>query len=403
MGYRMTGNTTFPYLNGLFKSEWFFFMGVDEYSGMKDLFGPDSLKEYILWPYYMTFRPNDIHFTDTPQYCGRLLAALIVGISNIARTIITKKNCMIYKASGFFICVYILYLTCINGQLRYALFMEWFAGIILAMTIMALLEKGGLKRFYKVICIGALILPTIFSVGWLGRYVVTSQAFLNKENWISNAKYVFHDYGKVDIPIADIGGFIVFDTNGSMMSMINCDVPIVNRKSGALTEIGRVQCETVLSNIMETGKIYSLSKPNGLVQLANEIEKQEYSIESACTVKMPTIISTNQFCYLVTVKKEKKEIEVYEGNAVEEVAFDTSMSGKKIKILVGRKWRDMCDEDTELKIYVDTNEQIIETPLNTNGEFFQYEVQLPNDVNTGIMLKLDTDNLQNKWIIVEYS
>lgn len=328
MSYNMTGNPVFPYMNSLFKSEWFFLMGVDEWSGMKDLFGPASLKEYIFWPYFMVFQSDSIHFADYTQYCGRLLVVLVAVVASIVSAVVTKKRSIIYEASGLFICVYILYLTCLNGHLRYALFMEWFA---------------------------------------------------------------------------DIGGFIVFDTNGSMMSMINCDVPIVNRKSGALTEAGKAQCETVLSNITGRGKTYSLSKPNALIQLANEIEKQGYSIESVRTVKMPTIISANQFCYLVTVKKEKKEIKVYEGNEVGEVSFDASLSGKRIKILIGRKWRDMCDEDTDLKVCIDTNEQIIATPLNTNGEFSQYEVQVPDDINIGVMIKLDTDNLQNKWIIVEYS
>lgn len=403
MSYNMTGNPVFPYMNSLFKSEWFFLMGVDEWSGMKDLFGPASLKEYIFWPYFMVFQSDSIHFADYTQYCGRLLVVLVAVVASIVSAVVTKKRSIIYEASGLFICVYILYLTCLNGHLRYALFMEWFAGVILAMIILALLDKRGLKRHYKVICIGALMLPTILSVGWTGKYIVTSQAFSNKENWVQNVKHLFHDYGKVDLPIADIGGFIVFDTNGSMMSMINCDVPIVNRKSGALTEAGKAQCETVLSNITGRGKTYSLSKPNALIQLANEIEKQGYSIESVRTVKMPTIISANQFCYLVTVKKEKKEIKVYEGNEVGEVSFDASLSGKRIKILIGRKWRDMCDEDTDLKVCIDTNEQIIATPLNTNGEFSQYEVQVPDDINIGVMIKLDTDNLQNKWIIVEYS
>ncbi len=402
VGYRMTGNPTFPYLNGLFKSEWFFFMGVDEYSGMKDLFGPASLKEYIFWPYYMTFRPNDIHFADNPQYCGRLLVALIVGIASIARTIMTKKSCMINRASEFFICVYILYLTCINGHLRYALFMEWFAGIVLAVGILTLLNENGLKRCSKVVCIGFLALSTIFSIRWAGKYILSSNVFVNKDNWLQNAKYLFHDYEKTNLPVTDIGGFIVFDTNGSMMSMLDIDVPIVNLKSGALTEAGKSQSEIILSNIEEKGKIYSLSKPNALIQLADEIRMQGYSIESVYTIKMPSMVNTSGYCYLVSVRKEEKEILVCEGEKSEKIVFDSSLAGKKLNILVGRKWSGMSDKTMNLKICVDANEEIIGASLNTNGEFYQYEMQLPDDIETGIEIELNTETLQNKWMIVEY-
>lgn len=409
ISYRMTDNPVFPYLNSLFKSEWFFFRGVDEYSGIKDLFGPTTLKEYILWPYYMTFQSDNVHFADYPQYCGRLLAALVMSVVSLIRVIRRKKDFFLIKVSGILICLYILYLLCLNGHLRYALFLEWYAGIALAVIVMILLKENDLKR-YKVIGISICVLPILFTMRWTRDYIFNSgecvqrqSLFENKENWVQNAKYLFHDYGKADVLVMDIGGFIVFDTNGSMMSMINLDVPIVNIKSGALTEAAKRQCECILSGMKENGKVYSLSKPNQLVQLTDEIGCGGYSIESAYTIQLPTIARTNQFCYLVSVREEKKDIQVYEGKTVEEIILDSSLEGKKIHILIGRKWRDVSDQDIDLKIFVDSNEQTIEVSLNPNGEFYQYEMQLPDVINTGVKIKLDADNLLNKWVIVEYS
>ncbi len=408
MSYRMTHNPVFPYLNKIFQSEWFFLKGVDEYSGIKQLFGPNSLKEYLLWPYYMVFRSSDIHFADYPVYCGRLLAALVVGTAGIIWEMCRKKEFFLFKVNGILICLYVLYLTCLNGHLRYSLFLEWYAGISLSVMVMTLLKKKALIR-YKVIGMGICALPVIFTMEWTGNYIVNSSKCVqrqslieNQENWMQNAKYLFHDYKKAHVTAADIKGFIVFDTNGSMMSMTDLNVPIVNIKSGALTEAGKKQCESILSGIKENGKIYSISKPNAFVQLIDEIEKQQYSIGSVYTIKIPTIVNVNQFCYLVSVEEEKKEIQVYEGNALEKITFDSSLAGKKINILIGRKWSDMSDKEIAVTICVDSDKETIEASLDSNGEFYQFEKQLPDTIDKEVKINIDTGNLWNKWIIVEY-
>ncbi|MDE6983171.1 MAG: hypothetical protein K2O99_01345, partial [Lachnospiraceae bacterium] len=271
-----------------------------------------------------------------------------------------------------------------------------------------LLKHKGLNR-YKVIGMIICILPTAFTVRWTGNYIVNSSEcvqrqsiFENTENWMQNAKYFFRDYKKADVIARDINGFMVFDTNGSMMSMTDLDVPIINVKSGALTEAGKKQCEFLLSDIEANGKIYSISKPNALVQLIDEIKSQNYSIESLRTITMPTMVNTNQYCYLVSVENEKKEIRIYDGNEISELVFDSSLAGKKLNIWIGRKWRDMSDEAIALKICTDTDEETIDISLDADGEFYRYEKQLTDTIDKEVRVAIDAVYLLNKWLIVEY-
>ena len=107
MSHKMTNNPVFPYLNKIFRSEWFLYKGVEEYSGIRELFGPGSLKEYLWWPYYMVFRFDSIHFADYRVYHGRLLAALIVGIFCVVGGIRRNRSYFLLKVNGILICLYI--------------------------------------------------------------------------------------------------------------------------------------------------------------------------------------------------------------------------------------------------------------------------------------------------------
>lgn len=408
VGYGMTDNPVFPYLNSIFKSGWFFFMGVDEYSGIKDLFGPDSFREYILWPWYMLFRSDKIYFSDYRVYCGRLPAALVMASVSIVWRIRGEKAFLLRRINGIFVGLYILYLTCLNGHLRYALFLEWYAGIALAVTVMVLWRENNLK-IYKMTGIGICVLPMIFSMRWTADYLFDSgecvqrqSLFEDPENWIRNARYLFRDHKKTDLPVNDVGGFIVFDTNGSMMSRTVPDVPIVNIRSGALTETGKKQCDAILSDIEAHGRIYSISKPNALVHLIDAVEEQKYSVESVYTISLPDMVNTGQFCYLVSVRKGEKKIQVYEGVALEEIWLDPSLAGKKLNVWIGRKWRDMSDEDVVLEICVDSDEEVIETSLDIDGKFYQCDVQLPDVLDKEVRIRMDAGNLMNKWIVVQY-
>lgn len=409
LSYRMTNNPVFPYMNAIFKSDWFFLKGVDEYSGMKELFGPSTLKEYLFWPYYMTFLPENIHFSDYPVYRGRILVALVFSIFSMFHIMWNKRSLLI-KINCIFIVCYILYLTCMNGHLRYSLFLEWYAGIVLMMAIIYIFAAD-YGKIWKMGFIVMCLMPMAFSVQWLYNYTFSStdcvarqSLFENKDNWIKNGKYIFHDYGKQEMETANAAGFIVFDTNGSMMSMLDASVPVVNIKSGALTKIAKEKCEAVLYSIQERGTIYSLSKPNGLEQLLKEMEISGYSVSAIKTVKLPKIASVNTLCYLVSVDQEAKGMIVCEGDELQEgVEIDAQLAaGKTFKVFVGRKWGDMAsDSTTKLKIMADENKEA-EVSFDSVGNFYLYEVQISDSMEESVKIELDSDSFLNKWMVVEY-
>lgn len=408
LSYRFTGNPVFPYFNTIFRSEWFFEMGVDTYSGIKALFGPSTVKEYLFWPFYMTFQADKIHFSDYQRYSGRIFAALIFSVAFLICFQRNKKH-LFRKISGCFVLCYVLYLTLLNGHLRYALLLEWFAGIILITAGIYLWRTK--NRWIGAAMTIIILLPVAFSIKWLWHYTFDSAAYVteqslfeNKDNWLNNAKYLFHDYGKQKIEIADAAGFIVFDTNGSMMSMLDVDVPIVNIKSGALTAAAKKRCEIVRNDMQEKGTIYSLSKPNKLKQLMKEIQSGGYYASAIKTVKLPKISNAKSVCYLVSLKEGNKKTDVYENQELQkEIIIDAqTIKGKKLNIFVGRKWGDVAsDSETTIEILTDKQEAV-KVSFDSAGNFFQYELQVQDNIEQPVKIKLDSKYFLNKWMVVSY-
>ena len=139
-GYVYTGNPLFPYANSLFKSQWFVTdQSVNSYARLDVRFGPETIAEYIFWPFYAL--KNPARMGDESYYTGRLAITFIAWLILSAICMLRREGrkelhiiCTIY---GLF---YLIYITFMEGYLRYINVID-----ILGIVLMAGLIKESIK------------------------------------------------------------------------------------------------------------------------------------------------------------------------------------------------------------------------------------------------------------------
>lgn len=134
VNYRDTLNPVYPYMNDLFKSP-FFVTGVDinDYVGFNARFGPETFKQYLLWPLYVYLVPgrgSDLNFNSGGQiaYFFTLLIYIVLKIRK-------NKNRHLDLLAVLFVALYIIYLLPMQGYSRYIPILDIAGGLFTVLTI----------------------------------------------------------------------------------------------------------------------------------------------------------------------------------------------------------------------------------------------------------------------------
>lgn len=312
LSFQTTGNPFFPYLNGVFKSEWWFTdKSVDEYTGILEYFGPENWKEYLLWPFYMLFKRDEIAFSDINVYNGKIFFACILMIGLIILVCMRKRIALYIQICFVFVCSYLLYITAGNGHLRYALFLEYLAGLVISGVVLHLMFKMKDNRerdmIYKLLgvcgCIVMLINISVISDSYINttrEYSWRSNYLTDKKRWTENAKYIFKDYEKDKIVIENLGAFLVFDTNAGMMKQINSMVPIINISCSAVTDSAKDKLNERLEQI--DGELYTVSRIGALDAVLNSMQIYGYQPVLIEQIDMPKTMGIGSEIYLIKLE-----------------------------------------------------------------------------------------------------
>lgn len=222
-----TGNPVFPYYNKIFQSKYF------PVINFKDTrWGFSNLQEYLLWPFYMVFKPeyrqSEIANSWAIGSMGMFVAAIWF-VAEIIRNKRTTSSCA--PVHVVFIVSYFLW-AYTTGHIRYFLLGYLLGGIILIELLVTALHSWK-KWYWKVIPV---ILTLLFAVG---PYKYLSEVFSGHEwSWRAvstyeiekNREYVFNDYALATTVQRDkVDVFLMNDSKstGSIASQINNTVPII--------------------------------------------------------------------------------------------------------------------------------------------------------------------------------
>lgn len=230
--YLSTGNPVFWTYNSIFKSPYH----ID--TDFKDTrWGPENLKDLILWPWRMVAGYNS-RVSELSKYPQ--IYFLLGTVSSIYLTVkvclsrVKDKSVLVFVGLFWLFCVLWLYST---GYPRYAIICEIMAAVICLMAICELLLNN--KKIVQTIAgfmMVALIMQTQFNIleglnnsydwSWRGT---TSDNIVNG-NFSANIKWLLRDRGNIgsEEQHDKVDLFLESYTSGQFMKLFDENIPIIN-------------------------------------------------------------------------------------------------------------------------------------------------------------------------------
>lgn len=344
IGYCMTGNPVFPYLNGIFQSPYF---SVDaspnDYSGFNERFGPKTFLEFVLWPIYMWFFPE--RTGDVATYSGRMFLIwifLLVVPFGVYRSVFGRN---MRKAYWYLLYCYLLFLTVYKGYMRYSIILELLGSILLIVTI------GQWIGYHKKVvwCVAGVVASQLFFV----QVGIASYKYfeLNYEwswrdisDWkdiAMNLPYVFKDRGAgIDKEIIDnIDCFVVADASGSLAVNLKDNVPII-AINHCITNDYVAQLQAQRLEEIERSNIYSLSKREDFQNNLTYYQNYGLALDEVIPIS-PDFYDKGRCLPLLKLKSTDEKIRVQQfASSENEFIYPISDNVKSMEIFVG----DVIDE-----------------------------------------------------------
>ena len=344
IGYYLTGNPVFPYLNGIFQSPYFSVnASPNDYSGFNERFGPKTVWEFILWPIYMWFFPE--RTGDIATYSGRMFLIWIflhIVPFGVYRSMFGKN---MRKAYWYLLYCYLLFLTVYKGYMRYSIILELLGSILLTATIVQWI--GYHKKV--VWCVtGVVASQFLFAQVGIASYKYFD---LNYEwswrdicDWkdiAMNLPYIFKDRGSgiEEKIIDDIDCFVVADASGSLAVNLKDNVPIIAINHCITNDyVARIQSQRLEE--ITGSNIYSLNKREDFQN--NLTYYQNYGLALAEVIPIsPDFYDKGRCLPLIKLKSTDEEIRVQQFAFSEnEFIYPIADNVKRMEIFVG----DVIDE-----------------------------------------------------------
>jgi hypothetical protein len=228
--YQEMGSPVFPILNGVFKSPYW-----PPNSGWDSRWGPVGFWEVLIWPVKIFFRPDRL--SELLVYSGRLSLGYVAAV---AAWFVAWRNVELRRLS-FLTLAGLLLWSLGTGYIRYALFLELLAGVILiTLAVEAMKRRLLIPIAVVVICSlgGQAILACKYTTKteWSGRPVF----FKYPDAWKREAHLLFRDRASLASfsPKADRVRFNEVDVwiessikTASLEIMLNRKAPVIGLRS----------------------------------------------------------------------------------------------------------------------------------------------------------------------------
>ena len=181
--YLEMGSPVFPILNGVFKSPYW-----PPNSGWDNRWGPFGFWEVLIWPVKMFFRPDRL--SELLVYSGRSSLGFIAAL---LAWIVAWRDPQLRRLS-FVTLAGLLLWSLGTGYIRYALFLELLAGVVLiTLAVQTMKDRRLIMIAILVFCSlgGQALLACKYTATteWSGRPIF----FKYPEAWKREAQYLFRD------------------------------------------------------------------------------------------------------------------------------------------------------------------------------------------------------------------
>ena len=203
-GWIYAGNPLFPYANEVFRSPLFFTdQTVNQYADLDGRFGPETLQQALLWPFYILTDPH--RMSDERFTTGRLAISYVTLFLALA-TGVRKKDRKLWGFATIYGLFYLVYLIPMQGYLRYLVVLDLMGGAMtVALLAAAFRTEKNRKDLLTIPRRGialALAAALLGQTGWLlWQHQTTAEADtaerlplpVNAENWMRQLAYTGKD------------------------------------------------------------------------------------------------------------------------------------------------------------------------------------------------------------------
>lgn len=309
---QQTGNPVFPYYNTLFKSLYF------SNTNFKDLrWGPQSLKEILLWPYYFVFK-GDYRQTEIPNEYSFLHLCMFVSILICIVALVHVKKIKNIDILNFIVCISFIIWVITTGHTRYYCAGFVLTGILEAGIVIKLLaiSKKYVLKLLSFGMFGLMVIQPIYSYPTClkGREWSWRNSELKAENvrLKENAGYLFRDRKLgAEEQISKIDAIVLNSRYcGSLACLIDENVPIVC--SDYITNIRNDELKRkyqgYIDGLFDKGSmVYDIWQRSEieLTQFVENLNQKNYVIDSIESLDGHFIYQ--QQPVLVKIKKGKKK------------------------------------------------------------------------------------------------
>ena len=180
--YLEMGSPVFPIMNGIFKSPFW-----PPNSGWDNRWGPFGLWEIVIWPVKIFFRPDRL--SELLVYSGRMSLGFIAAF---VAWIVAWRDVQLRRLTFITVAGFLLW-SLGTGYIRYALFLEVLAGVVLVALALATMKSRLVPIAALIFCsLGAQTLLACKLTGkteWSGR----ATFFKYPGAWKREAHYLLRD------------------------------------------------------------------------------------------------------------------------------------------------------------------------------------------------------------------
>ncbi len=379
-----TGNPIYPYFNGVFESPYF--GGYD----FKDTrWGPQKLRDFILWPFIAIFFPT-YYGCEVPNAYpyGMILMVGAVGLLVLGMLLCKKWRSVPSVLLVVLLITSAYAWTFTTGYIRYYVWGEMLVGLIAVDFLSRLLENGGWKRWIAVVPMAVLLVqPFYYEYKIINSWEISWRDSSNLDAIVRNVRDVFRDQDTAlewteEMPEPDMI-LLNNDFCGGLAAMLCPDTPIVHQlfMDGSIGQLGwNEESEQVvadwhetIADTLENGLVYDLAMAgfDKTTDIATRVEKLQAKGLCCETVYWPeTVFDSYDGVQIWVIKAREEGCQhgvYYADNAEHQLAAENRLVQLEARALMELGWVDYAYTSFALSVVAsdgDREEVVYTTTLN---------------------------------------
>ena len=288
--YRETGSPFFPLYNEIFKSVYWPEINVGD-----GRWGPRGWGETIAWPFLTLLNPKRL--SELGLYSGRLALGSIAAVV----CLLTPRSSRSLRGTAFVLLFGSLLWSLSSGYIRYALFFELLAGLLVIELVIRLRSNGlsqhvrGSLPYLPLLLFVAQSVVALFYASrteWGGR-----QTFLQRpKDYLAETRYFFHDHNlsKFLTPdkkplIWNVDGWIVSSVKSSGPEvLLQNQVPMLGVHNLEYFDMPASRERFANSLALSRGKrLFSLSLTDEVDTARSNLRRRGFQVSEPTVLRVP--------------------------------------------------------------------------------------------------------------------